>query len=178
MTDSTNKPKTIGRGLLLGRQEAKRKAELEEHLRNMRSPALYGTRNSTDDEQKLHDAIREIAIPALDELQREREAKRSRPITLSAPIVRMEDTLPLRSASTPAIAAPFEQSRPTSDRESILKRIKDAPDGFAFKYRDAACACDVCEKTIRNWIDEGVLNRGAKRGTVTAHSLKQKLVLS
>jgi len=63
----------------------------------------------------------------------------------------------------------------TQMREALLKRIQGAPMGTTFKYADAATIFDVSEKTVRNWLDEGKLDKGAKRGTVTAESIKRRL---
>jgi transposase len=47
--------------------------------------------------------------------------------------------------------------------------------GTTFRYADAATIFDVSEKTIRNWLDEGKLDKGAKRGNITAESVKRRL---
>ena len=68
-----------------------------------------------------------------------------------------------------------EKSESLERRQALLKSIQTAPTRMSFTNQEAACACDVSVRTIRNWIDEGKLEKGVKRGTVTAESLKQKL---
>lgn len=60
-------------------------------------------------------------------------------------------------------------------RESLLKRVQAAPTGATFKYEDAASVFGVTTRSIRNWIEEGKLSKAAKRGYVTAESIKRIL---
>jgi hypothetical protein len=61
------------------------------------------------------------------------------------------------------------------NREALVKRIMAAPSGMTFSNQDAADALGMSVRSIRNWIDEGKLEAGAKRATVKADSLKHKL---
>ena len=84
MDDSASNPKVIGGGLLAAGRGLRRKRELEEHLRKsiaLENLVLPLDPKERDEKRKLFDAICEIAIPALDELQREKENKRSASFT-------------------------------------------------------------------------------------------------
>ena len=93
MTDSSGKSRTdrvSGGPLLRAARGYRRKADLEEHLRS--AVASEGLAELYDPQlQKLKDAIREVAIPALDEIQRVTESTRS--IEINVPRVMMSDGL-------------------------------------------------------------------------------------
>ncbi len=93
MTDPTEKLRA-GKGLLAGRLRARRKADLEECLRSAVNVPLYGTSYDSD-QDKISDAIREVALPAIDQLKREERAKReeeaNRIPRLTAPPITIAD---------------------------------------------------------------------------------------
>lgn len=87
----------------------------------------------------------------------------------------------LKAEIPPAATQPSDDSARSSEsvrQEALLKRLQSALPGAMFKYADAACIFEVTPRTIRNWIDEGKLDEGAKRGYVTAASIKRNLASS
>ena len=91
MTDPTEKLRA-GKGLLAAHLRGKRKAELEECLRSAVNRPLYGTLYDSD-QDKISDAIREVALPAIDQLKREKEADRI-PRLIAPPITIPDSLLP------------------------------------------------------------------------------------
>jgi hypothetical protein len=89
MTDPTEKLRA-GKGLLAAHLRGKRKAELEECLRSAVNRPLYGASYDSD-QDKISDAIREVALPAIDQLKREKEADRIP--RLIAPPITIPDSL-------------------------------------------------------------------------------------
>lgn len=81
MDDRTEKLRT-GKGLYAGHLRAKRKTEQVEYLRNFAAVKdLLAPIEAKESEQKrkLYDAIREVAVPVLDEFLRDRPAPKGRP---------------------------------------------------------------------------------------------------
>lgn len=81
MTDPTEKLRA-GKGLYAGHLRAKRKAEQVEYLRNFVAVKdLLAPFEAKESEQKrkLYEAIREVAVPALDELLLARTTPKGRP---------------------------------------------------------------------------------------------------
>lgn len=81
---------------------------------------------------------------------------------------------PVAPVSNPPSTAK-QTSTDFSRREAILERIHTAPRGMTFRNDEAACALGIHVNTVRNWIDEGRLTRGAKRATVTVESIRGNL---
>lgn len=99
MTDPTEKLRA-GKGLFAGYLRAKRKADLVEHLRNFAAVKdLLAPIEAKESEQKrkLYEAIREVAVPAIDQLEREDQLKReeaaNRIIRLMPPPISIPDSL-------------------------------------------------------------------------------------
>lgn len=59
-------------------------------------------------------------------------------------------------------------------KQALLKRIRDGT-GLTLRNDEVATIFEVTTKTIRNWIDEGKLSKGARRGSVTIESIKALL---
>ena len=77
--NSTENAKIAGGGLLAARRRTRRKAQLEEHLRDFASISMISLPldpKEREEKQKLYDAIREVAVPAIDQLEREDQLKR------------------------------------------------------------------------------------------------------
>lgn len=72
-------------GLFASWRKTRRKAELEEHLRDFASISMMSLPldpKEREEKQKLYDAIREVALPAVAELERDRKAKLNAPINI------------------------------------------------------------------------------------------------
>ncbi len=120
-----------GGPLYLARMAERRKEQLEQRLRNkVRAQNLYGSLSTPENEEQI-DAIREVALPAIDQVKQKKEAKQRAPISLPA----------LGPSRTPTTASRFPEplslipttasSRPRSYKE-ILERAREkrrnAPD--------------------------------------------------
>lgn len=61
------------------------------------------------------------------------------------------------------------------ERAALIEGVNKAKAGATLPYAEAALIFEVSVRTIRNWLDEGRLNRGEKRGTITAASIRRRL---
>jgi hypothetical protein len=78
----------------------------------------------------------------------------------------------------PEVTTPkVSNGRGEATRKSLLKQIQNAPDGESFKTALAARALNVNPRTIQRRVKNGKLVVGAKRGTITAASLRRLLNL-
>lgn len=100
------------------------------------------------------------------------------PVASTEEAMRLPASPEAKPTSTPADRPPPQsgsQNLSMERREALVKRIMAAPSGMTFSYQDAADALGMSTRGIRNWIDEGKLEKGKKRSTVKADSLKQTL---
>ncbi len=87
---------------------------------------------------------------------------------------RPEYTPPMgNSSSKKANGQPEEVTQRAAKRDTLLKRIETALPGTTLTYNETAAVFDVTPRTIQNWITEGKLAQGAKRGRVTIESIRQ-----
>jgi hypothetical protein len=82
----------------------------------------------------------------------------------------VSNAIPLES-SAPLIKPKEDEIR----KSSILKRLEGDLSGHTLSYSEAAIVLDISVRTLRNWIDEGKLIRGSKRGRVSSESVKIQL---
>lgn len=111
MMDPTEKLRA-GKGLLAAHLRGKRRAELEECLRSAVNRPLYGTSYDSD-QDKISDAIREVALPAIDQLKREKEADRIP--RLIAPPITIPDSLTPAPLFRGSLIRAIRKGRPRKD---------------------------------------------------------------
>jgi len=61
------------------------------------------------------------------------------------------------------------------NRETLLKRIRNARADQWVPVAHAAIVLGVTAKTIQRWLNQGTLRKGPRRGTVSSNSIKEKL---
>lgn len=193
MTDSGERaesPRPIPKGgLYSGHRRARRKADLEMQLRQFAElesePVFGGLADEKEfDREKLRDAIREVAIPAIEEARNAREARFKREaatLPLFQPPSQIESTV----LATARLVNLGESGRPAADvsttlsaaptKESLRKAIMVAQNGETFKTAVVATVLDISTRTVSRWANNGRLKWGQKRGTVTAASTQRVL---
>jgi hypothetical protein len=96
------------------------------------------------------------------------------PTRSSAPAVAAHAVSPpstndLANAAKPPTSKSSEEAR----REAIIKKVQNPQAYRILSIRDAATYFEVTPRTIHRWKDDGKLNNGGRRGSITIESIRR-----
>lgn len=78
---------------------------------------------------------------------------------------------PVQNLSAPANSIDAKVAK----ESALLDRIRTMPAESTISYKETAVIFNISTKTVRNWIEEGKLDQGAKRSRVTVESIRRRL---